>query len=80
MVLFRLSNWHQLKEIIKMPEIHLRFITADVFCSSKQYQKILREAEYIKTILTSMKYQGHDELYGWGENIKYKEEREEVIE
>ena len=65
---------------IKMPEIHLRFITADVFCSSKQYQKILREAEYIKTILTSMKYQGHDELYGWGENIKYKEEREEVIE
>lgn len=63
---------------IKMPEVNLIFITSEISCASKQYRRLLREAEYIKAILTSMKYQGNDELYGWGTNERYEEG--EVIE
>lgn len=65
---------------IKVPEVNLIFITSDVSCASKQYRRLLREAEYIRAILTSMKYQGNDELYGWGINEKYEEGKGEVIE
>ncbi|MBS3199779.1 hypothetical protein [Turicibacter bilis] len=65
---------------IKMPEVNLIFITSEISCASKQYRRLLREAEYIKAILTSMKYQGNDELYGWGTNEKYEEGEGEVIE
>lgn len=65
---------------IQMPEVSLIFITSEVSCASKQYRRLLREAEYIKAILTSMKYQGNDELYGWGINEKYEEGEGGVIE
>ncbi len=50
---------------LKMPMVTLLFINSEVSCQSKYYRRVLREAEYIKTMLTSMKFQGDDELYGY---------------
>lgn len=65
----------------KMSEVNLVFITSEVSCVSKQYQRLLREADYMKAVLTSMKYQGNDELYGWKlSDGKIEAGKSEVIE